>query len=121
MDKLLSSAIQRPIAVGAAGLVVLALGVGSLVQLPLSLQPDTDYPSLIISAEWPGASSEAVVKHVTAPIESELATVPGILEVRSVTREGNARIQADCDPAASVSATRTLVVDRLAAPKCVAD
>lgn len=114
MDKLLSSAIHRPIAVGAAGLVVLALGIGSLVQLPLSLQPDTDYPSLIISAEWPGASSEAVVKHVTAPIESELATVPGILKVRSVTREGNARIQVGCDPAAPVAATRALVVDRLA-------
>lgn len=115
MEKFLSSAIHRPIAVGAAGLVVLALGVASLAQLPLSLQPDTDYPSLVISANWPGASSEAVVKHVTAPIEAELASVPGIVEVRSVTREGNARIQAGCDPSAPVAATRALVVDRLAA------
>ena len=114
MDRFLSSAIHRPIAVGAAGLVVLALGVASLAQLPLSLQPDIDYPTLVISADWPGASSEAVVKHVTAPIEAELASVPGIVEVRSVSREGNARVQAGCDPAAPVAVTRALVVDRLA-------
>ena len=44
MERFLTSAIHRPIAVTAAALVVLALGTAAVLRLPLSLEPDKDYP-----------------------------------------------------------------------------
>lgn len=114
MERFLTSAIHRPIAVIAAALVVLALGTAAILRLPLSLKPDVAYPGLTITVQWPGASSEAVVKHVTAVIESEISAVPGLVGMRSETKEGAASISATFDHARSIAASRTLLRDRLA-------
>ena len=114
MERFLSSAIQRPIAACAVALVVLALGTTAVLRLPLSLKPDTEFPALTISFNWPGASSEAVVKHLTALIESEVVSVPGVVEVSSETREGMVSIRVNLDRSDSIAATRTLLRDRLA-------
>lgn len=114
MERFLTSAIHRPIAVTAAALVVLALGTAAVLRLPLSLEPDKDYPGLNIAVVWPGASSEAVVKHVTAMIESEIASVPGIVQVRSETKEGESGIYATFDHTLSIASARALLRDRLA-------
>ena len=114
MERFLTSAIHRPIAVTAAALVVLALGTAAVLRLPLSLKPDVDYPGLTITVYWPGASSEAVVKHVTAAIESEITSVPGIVEIRSETKEGEVRLFATFDHTLSIASARVLLRDRLA-------
>ncbi|MXY47985.1 MAG: efflux RND transporter permease subunit [Gemmatimonadetes bacterium] len=114
MERFLTSAIHRPIAVTAVALVVLALGTTAVLRLPLSLEPDKDYPGLNIAVAWPGASSEAVVKHVTALIESEISSVPGIIEIRSETKEGMAGIYATFDHTLSIASARALLRDRLA-------
>ena len=67
-----------------------------------------------IAVAWPGASSEAVVKHVTALIESEISSVPGIIEIRSETKEGMAGIYATFDHTLSIASARALLRDRLA-------
>lgn len=114
MERFLTSAIRRPIAVTAAALVVLALGTAAILRLPLSLKPDVEYPSLTITVHWRGASSEAVVKHVTALIESEVSSVPGVVGLSSETKEGVVSISATFDPALSISTSRILLRDRLA-------
>ena len=114
MERFLTSAIRRPIAVMAAALVVLALGTAAILRLPLSLKPDAEYPSLTITVHWRGASSEAVVKHVTSLIESEISSVPGVVGLSSETKEGVVSISATFDPALSISTSRILLWDRLA-------
>ena len=114
MERFLTSAIHRPIAVTAVALVVVALGTAAILRLPLSLKPDVEYPGLTISVYWPGASSEAVVKHVTALIESEISSVPGIVEIRSESKEGEVQIFATFDHTLSIAAARVLLGDRLA-------
>ena len=98
----------------AAALVVLALGTAAILRLPLSLKPDVEYPNLTITVHWRGASSEAVVKHVTSLIESEISSVPGVVGLSSETKEGVVSISATFDPGLSISTSRTLLRDRLA-------
>ena len=98
----------------AAALVVLALGTAAILRLPLSLKPDVEYPNLTITVHWRGASSEAVVKHVTSLIESEISSVPGVVGLSSETKEGVVSISATFDPGLSISTSRILLRDRLA-------
>src|SRR5580765_3051439 len=91
IDKLLA----RPTSVIVATLAVAALGVFSLLKLPLALLPAIERPSLTIVAKAAASSRDELVHDVTAPIERRLASVPGITAITSETRDGEARIHVE--------------------------
>src|SRR5260221_14280368 len=84
--------IRRPTSVIVATTAVAALGVFSLLKLPLALLPAIERPSLTIVAKAPASSRDELVHDVTAPIERRLPSVPGITPITSATRAGEARI-----------------------------
>src|SRR5258708_32615819 len=91
LDKL----IRRPTSVIVATAAVAALGVFSLLQLPLALLPAIGRPALTIVARAAASSRDQLVHDVTAPIERRLATVPGVTAITSETRDGEARIHVE--------------------------
>ncbi len=84
--------IRRPTSVIVATIAVAALGVFSLLKLPLALLPAIERPSLTIVAKAAASSRDELVHDVTAPIERRLASVPGVTAITSETRDGEARI-----------------------------
>lgn len=81
-------AVQRPVATVAAILAVVLLGAVSLTRLPVSLLPDVSLPVLTIRTVYPGAASPEVSRFVAEPIEEAIAATPGLVELRSVSRNG---------------------------------
>ncbi len=74
----------------AATLAVVLLGAVSLGRLPVSLLPDVALPVLTVRTAWPGAAATEVSRFVAEPIEQALAATPGLVELRSVSRNGEA-------------------------------
>src|SRR5690606_22414255 len=70
------------------GLVL--LGAVSLGRMPVSLLPDVTLPVLTIRTMYPGAAPEEVSRFVSGPIENAVGNTPGLIEVRSVARSGEA-------------------------------
>ncbi|MEP6781967.1 MAG: efflux RND transporter permease subunit [Gemmatimonadaceae bacterium] len=85
-----SYAVKRPVSTVAAILAVVLLGSVSLTQLPVSLLPDVGLPVLTIRTLYQGAAAEEVSRAVAEPIEQSIAATPGIVELRSVSRNGEA-------------------------------
>ena len=85
-----SYAVNRPVSTVAAILGVVLLGSVSLSQLPVSLLPDVGLPVLTIRTLYAGAAAEEVSRAVAEPIEESIASTPGIVELRSVSRNGEA-------------------------------
>ena len=81
-------AVRRPVATIAAILAVVLLGSVSLTRLPVSLLPDVSLPVLTIRTVYPGAASPEVSRFVAEPIEEAIAATPGLVELRSVSRNG---------------------------------
>ena len=81
-------AVKRPVATVAAILAVVLLGSVSLTRLPVSLLPDVSLPVLTIRTVYPGAASPEVSRFVAEPIEEAIAATPGLVELRSVSRNG---------------------------------
>jgi HAE1 family hydrophobic/amphiphilic exporter-1 len=81
-------AIRRPIATAMFYLGVLLLGIISLSRLSVDLLPDLSYPQLTVRTTFPNASPVEVEELVTRRIEEVLATVPGIRQIESISREG---------------------------------
>ncbi len=85
-----SSAVSRPVMTVAATLAVVLLGSVSLGRLPVSLLPDVTLPVLTVRTAYPGAAATEVSRFVAEPIEQALAATPGLVELRSLSRNGEA-------------------------------
>src|SRR4051812_15774137 len=83
---LASFAVKRPVTTIAATLGVVLLGSVSITKLPVSLLPDVELPVLTIRTTYPGAAATEVSRFVAEPIEKAVAATPGIVELRSVSR-----------------------------------
>jgi hydrophobic/amphiphilic exporter-1 (mainly G- bacteria), HAE1 family len=82
------AAIRRPVAVAMFFIAVVLLGVISFTRLPIDLLPDVAYPKLVIYTTYPNVGPTEVERFVSEPIEQQVASVPGVERVQSVSREG---------------------------------
>ncbi|MFP4622663.1 MAG: efflux RND transporter permease subunit [Gemmatimonadota bacterium] len=80
--------IGRPVAVAMLFVAVAFLGLISFARLPIDLLPDVSYPRLIIYTQHTGVGPAEVERFVTERVEEQVARVPGVQEVESVSREG---------------------------------
>jgi len=85
---LASGSIRRPVATAMLFVAVIFLGFVSFFRLPVDLLPDIAYPKLVIYTSYPGVAPSEVERLVTAEIERQVAAVPGIERIESVSREG---------------------------------
>ena len=85
--------IDRPIFSIAIAAIILLLGFLSYRALPVEQFPDIAPPVVEVSADYAGASAEAVQKSVIIPLEEAINSVDGIDEILSSSNSsGNASI-----------------------------
>ncbi|HJS46799.1 MAG TPA: efflux RND transporter permease subunit, partial [Gemmatimonadales bacterium] len=105
-----SFAVRRPVSTVAAVLALVLLGSVSLSRLPVSLLPDVTLPVLTIRTIHENAAATEVSRFVAEPVEEAIAATPGLVELRSVSRNGEvtttARFAWGTDMAATVLAVR---------------
>jgi HAE1 family hydrophobic/amphiphilic exporter-1 len=89
------------------------LGAVSLGKLPVSLLPDVSLPVLTIRTLYSGAAAEEVSRFVAEPIEEAIAATPGLVELRSVSRNGEAMTTAHFAWGTDMQATVLNVRERL--------
>ncbi len=87
---LASAALKRPVTTVSATLAFVLLGAVSLGKLPVSLLPDVSLPVLTIRTGYPGAAASEVSRFISEPIEEAVAATPGLVDLRSVSRNGEA-------------------------------
>ncbi|HJR36417.1 MAG TPA: efflux RND transporter permease subunit [Gemmatimonadales bacterium] len=85
---LASAALKRPVTTVAATLAFVLLGAVSLGKLPVSLLPDVSLPVLTIRTGYAGSAASEVSRFIAEPIEQAVAATPGLVDLRSVSRNG---------------------------------
>lgn len=110
---LASRALSRPVSTIAATIAVVLLGVISLDRLPVSLLPDVTLPVLTIRTAYPGAAASEVSRLVAEPIEQSIAATPGLVDLRSVSRNGEVTTTARFAWGTDMAATVLTVRERL--------
>jgi len=84
------AAVARPVTTIASVLAIVLLGSVSLGRTPVSLLPDVQLPVLTIRTLYTGAAAEEVSRFIAEPVEEAIAATPGLVELRSVSRNGEA-------------------------------
>lgn len=86
--------IHRPVLSIVISLVILFLGVIGFFSLPVTQFPSISPPKVNITAEYPGANGELMIKSVIIPLERALNGVPGMKYMASdAGNDGEATIQ----------------------------
>jgi len=80
--------IARPIATWLLALAVLLGGAFGYHLLPVSALPQVDFPTIQVTTQLPGASSDTMASLVTAPLERQLGLIPGLTSMLSTSSEG---------------------------------
>jgi multidrug efflux pump len=70
--------IRRPIFASVISIIIVIAGLLTLRILPISQYPQIAPPTVLITANYPGASAETLAKTVAAPIEEQLSGIEGL-------------------------------------------
>jgi hydrophobe/amphiphile efflux-1 (HAE1) family protein len=64
------------------------VGVVAYPFLPVAPLPQVDFPTIQLTATWQGASADTMATSVAAPLERQLAQIPGITQLTSTSALG---------------------------------
>src|SRR5260370_29844159 len=76
---------------------VLVFSIGAYGLLPVAALPKVDFPTIVISVNYPGASPETMASAVATPLEQQFAAIPGLDEMTSTSGRGSASITLQLD------------------------
>src|SRR6267142_7242861 len=84
--------IQRPVATSLLMVGVILMGCLGYYLLPISALPAVDFPTVQVTAQYPGANPEVMVSSVTTPLERQFGQISGLGMMSSVSSFGNMSI-----------------------------
>ncbi|HTR88178.1 MAG TPA: efflux RND transporter permease subunit, partial [Reyranella sp.] len=84
--------IRRPIATSLlmAGLTV--FGVGAYNLLPVAAVPNVDFPTITVTAQYPGANPTTMASAIATPLEQQFISIPDLSEMTSWSGVGSTSI-----------------------------
>src|SRR5580698_5275785 len=75
--------IERPVLSTVVSIILLLLGGLALYSLPITLFPDIAPPSVVVTANYPGANAEVVARSVAVPLEEAVNGVENMTYMTS--------------------------------------
>ena len=89
--------IRRPIATSLLMLGVLVFGLASYSLLPVAAIPNVDFPTITVTASYPGASPQTMASAVATPLEQQFTAIPDLDQMTSLSGVGTTTITLQFD------------------------
>jgi len=64
--------IRRPIFASVLSIIIVLMGLGAMIGLPVAQYPEVLPPEITVDANYPGASAEVIAETVAAPLEQQI-------------------------------------------------
>lgn len=114
IDTIISGAIRQRFLVVLAALALLAYGGWSVLRLNLAAFPDVTNVQVQVNTQANGLAAVEVERLITFPVESAMAGLPGLTEVRSFSKTGLSGVTIVFNDSTDTYFARQLVQERLA-------
>jgi hydrophobic/amphiphilic exporter-1 (mainly G- bacteria), HAE1 family len=89
--------IERPIATSLLMAAIALFGGVAYRQLAVSDLPNVDFPTLLVTAQLPGASPETMAAAVATPLENQFSTIAGLNSMSSSNSLGSTQVTLEFD------------------------
>ena len=113
LSKLLEFSVRQRVFVLLATLVLVGIGIYSALRLPIDAVPDITNVQVQVNTSVPALAPEEIEKLVTFPIENEMAGIPGLTELRSLSKFGLSQVTLVFEEGTDIFRSRQLVSERL--------
>ena len=110
---LIRLAIERPIAVVAAVLIVIMFGMVGLAEIPIQLTPDVREPVITVSTTWPGASPVEIEREIVNRQEEVLKGLEGLASMVSSSQDSFGEVTLEFETGHDMGQALLLVANRL--------
>ncbi|MCC6280697.1 MAG: efflux RND transporter permease subunit, partial [Saprospiraceae bacterium] len=87
-QKIIAFSLQNKPLIGLLVLGMVVAGLWSFSRLPIDAMPDITNNQAQVLTLCPTLATQEVEQYVTAPIENAVRNLPGVLELRSISRFG---------------------------------
>src|ERR1700754_671308 len=84
--------IKRPVATSLLMAGLILMGLLGYSMLPISALPAVDFPTIQVTAQYPGASPDVMTSSVTTPLERQFGQISGLALMTSASSFGNTAI-----------------------------
>ncbi|HUN40197.1 MAG TPA: multidrug efflux RND transporter permease subunit [Acetobacteraceae bacterium] len=89
--------IRRPIATSLLMLGILVFGIVSYWMLPVAALPQVDFPTITVTANYPGASPATMASSIATPLEQQFTAIPSLAQMTSLSGTGTTTITLQFD------------------------
>lgn len=112
-DAIVGWSLRNRIVVLVLSALVIAVGLLALSRLPIDAFPDTTPVQVQVNTDAPSLSPVEIEQQITFPVEQALGGLPGLVEVRSISKFGLSQVVAIFDDSVDVYFARQLIGERL--------
>jgi len=89
--------IRRPIATSLLMAAIALFGAVAYRSLAISDLPNVDFPTLLVTAQLPGASPDTMASSVATPLENQFSMIAGLQSMTSVNALGSTQVTLEFD------------------------
>lgn len=111
--KLIDLSMRQRALVLMAALILIGIGVYSALRLPIDAVPDITNIQVQVNTPVDNLAPEEIEQLVTVPIETEMSGLPGMTELRSLSKYGLSQVTMVFEDGADIYLLRQLVSERL--------
>ena len=107
--------IDRPIFAAVLSILIVIVGVIAYPSLPVAQYPEIAPPTVVVSANYPGATAETLAETIAAPLEESINGVENMIYMQSSsTGDGNVAITVTFKAGTNIDQAQVLVQNRVA-------
>lgn len=88
IDAIIHFSIKNKLIIGLFVLALIAWGIYSFNQIPIDAVPDITNNQVQVITQSPSLAAQEVEQFITFPLETSLRNIPGVIEIRSISRFG---------------------------------
>ena len=81
------SAVKKPVTTIMVFVAVVVFGIYSLVNLPVDMYPEIEFPAITVFTTYPGANAADIETNISKPIEDALNTVDNLKTITSTSQD----------------------------------
>ncbi|MHC4414996.1 MAG: efflux RND transporter permease subunit [Planctomycetota bacterium] len=115
INRVITWSLEHRLLVVAVALIVVAAGLWSLRRLPIDAYPDTTPVMVQVNTTAPALSPVEIEQQVTFPVEQVISGLPGLAEVRSISKFGLSQVTTIFEEGVDLYLARQMVMERLGA------